>query len=93
LKPTNEPLDSEHWVREFSDPALDDEIARAANLPPRGPQQAPTTPPPLPADRKPTRKRSGGALSRGGKPLREFGEGVFDPFPPGYADDLLDGEP
>ncbi|MGL4514292.1 MAG: NYN domain-containing protein [Lacipirellulaceae bacterium] len=94
-KPTGEPLDNAHWVRAFSDAELDAEVARAASPPP--PPDASLAPPASaavePAPPKRARaKRSGGGLSHGRKPLREFGEGVFDPFPPGYGEDLLDGD-
>jgi predicted RNA-binding protein with PIN domain len=92
-KPSGEPLEAEHWVRAFSDPALDDEIARAAVPPPPPKRSGVTGPIDTPTAKKRSRKRSGGGLSQGGKPTREFGEGVFDPFPPGYGEDLLDGEP
>lgn len=91
-KPTQAVGGTEHWVSEFSDPdALKAIEQEALSAPP--PKPLPTSQDAA-ADNKPVKKR---AKKRRGEPRRadskgEFGEGVFDPFPPGYADDLLRGD-
>ena len=95
-KPIGSVGGTKHWVDEFSDP----EILRQIE------QEAAAAPPPKPlpksqpessdsgADksksesesRKKKRRHREGPLSEKG----EFGAGIFDPFPPGYAEDLLD---
>jgi uncharacterized protein len=101
LKPEGEVLDAEHWVRAFSDPKLEAEVRRAESGPSTGPKPAGATPPPAPPEstpaKKPRKRRSGGPLSQGRRPIEEFGAGLADQasvggvFPPGYGEDLLDG--
>lgn len=91
---------SADWVAEFSDPATLAEIAREAEeaAPPRSATRPPSAPgAALPAERPPAaepkaagRKRRRPPLAESGdKPRSAFGAGVFDPFPAGYAEDLL----
>ncbi|TWT86477.1 YacP-like NYN domain protein [Pseudobythopirellula maris] len=84
-KPTGPVEDADHWVGEFSSPALDEEIRR---------QEQELKKPPRPrASAAPQEKRSKNRRRKpSSKPKQEFGEGIFDPFPPGYAEDLLRDE-
>lgn len=90
------------WISAFSDPAVLAEIERqaAAAPPPKPPQPAatpesavpPASDPPAtkPRPPKPNRTRRPPLSSSGDKPVGRFGEGLTNPFPHGYADDLLD---
>ncbi len=81
-KPTGPVADNAHWVREFQDPEALAEIEQeAAAAPP--PKRLP--PSPESTKREPLKKRP-----KAKPPQQEFGKGILDPFPPGYADDLLD---
>ena len=92
-KPTNSIGDNAHWVQEFQAGETLAEIEReAANAPP---------PKPLPAHQNPTAEekkerrtknnsRSLNKRSKSDQPKQDFGEGILDPFPPGYADDLFE---
>lgn len=93
-EPAGSPSD---WIAEFSDPAKLVEIEReAAGAPPPVPTPPkPTSSKPLPAAKpkssKPPRRKRRPPLSESTeKPSADFGVGVFDPFPPGYAEDLVD---
>lgn len=91
------------WISAFSDPAALAAIEEqaAAAPPPKPPRPAPAseqrTEPasdrPAAEARKPKRvkKRRPPLSSSGDKPIGRFGEGLTNPFPEGYADDLLDG--
>lgn len=88
------------WIEEFSDPAalaaIEEQAAAAPPPQPLPPEPAPRTKAPEPAPpsdkgSKPRRKKRRPPLSDAGdKPAGRFGEGLTNPFPPGYADDLLD---
>lgn len=92
-KPMGPIGDNDHWVQEFQAGETLAEIEReAANAPP---------PKRLPPHRKSTadekqhtsaknKKRHPNKPSKPDQPQQNFGEGILDPFPPGYADDLLD---
>lgn len=99
-KPASSAGTNQQWVEEFSEPSALEAIEREAAeapLPARRPAVQATpdgTTPAKPFDAskpKPAKKK------RRRPPLSEssakaddkFGQGVFDPFPPGYADDLL----
>lgn len=88
------------WVAEFSGA---EELARIDREAAEAPLPDPPEPLPMKASRKPEdapaerpvkrkKKRRPPLDDSGGKPRRGFGEGLRDPFPPGYADDLLDGD-
>lgn len=88
------------WVAEFSDPEALAEIERQAQdapppLPPPRTNPAATRSANEATDRPPrAKKKRRPPISDGGdKPRGDFGAGVYDPFPPGYADDLLDPPP
>ncbi|TWT99215.1 YacP-like NYN domain protein [Botrimarina colliarenosi] len=97
-KPTEPVGSSADWVAEFSDPAALAEIERqAAEAAPPKPlpaRQPPSTAAAKEPDGRPksgkTRRRRPPLGESTDKPRGDFGAGVFDPFPPGYADDLLD---
>lgn len=77
----------EYWVEQFSDQQLLDEIARhdaaaaAAKPSPGSGDVASAQPAATPAG--PSTPEDPGPAAR-----QPFGEGIFDPFPPGYASDL-----
>ncbi|MEM8866079.1 MAG: NYN domain-containing protein [Planctomycetota bacterium] len=71
--------DVDYWVQQFSDAQLDEQIASEAAAEAKrkaAPKQPGPAPPQAPKPDSPE------------KPKQEFGAGIFDPFPPGYADDL-----
>ncbi|QDV75437.1 NYN domain-containing protein [Botrimarina mediterranea] len=85
------------WVAEFSDPEALAEIERQAaaaappkRLPPRHAEDAPA--PSGPAAEKPKKRRRPPLDPTGDKPAGAFGAGIDDLFPPGYGEDLLDGD-
>ena len=94
-KPSVPVGDAAHWIDEFSDPEALSEIAReAANAPPPKPLP-PSQPQPKPPEGK--RKKKRGSRKDASKPETDadreaFGRGILNPFPPGYAEELLDPE-
>lgn len=98
-RPTHDAGDPQDWIAEFSDPeALAEAHRRAATDPVPAPRHAERLPDDQPATAaaektaKPKKKRRPPLADPSDKPRRPFGEGLFDPFPPGYADDLLGGD-
>lgn len=99
-RPRGDSGDNADWIEEFSDPAalavIEEQAASAPPPQPLPPEPAPTTPPSaavLPSEKpsRPRRKKRRPPLSdTGDKPSGGFGEGLENPFPDGYADDLLD---
>lgn len=98
-RPIGECGSNDDWVAEFADPAALEAIEReaaAAPLPKPLPAASPkpASPvgkgPPTPAKKTPKRKRRPPLDDPPEKPRSAFGAGLQDPFPPGYADDLLD---
>ncbi|WP_350207812.1 NYN domain-containing protein [Botrimarina sp.] len=99
-RPTADAGSQAEWIAEFSDPAALAEARRqAANdpLPPPRPSAPPPSPEPpsAPPERRPPRrkKRRPPMDDAPVKPEQPFGEGLFDPFPPGYGEDLLRRDP
>lgn len=85
---------SADWVAEFSDPEALAEIEReAAQAPPPKPlppkKLETSSKSESPVARKPRKKKRRPPLAEScDKPKGAFGEGLLDPFPPGYAEDL-----
>lgn len=93
---------NDDWIAAFSDA---EELARIEREAAESPQPAAPTPPrsasppaeKAPADskaegKKKPKKRRPPLSDSGEKPSRPFGAGLSDPFPPGYAEDLLAGD-
>lgn len=94
-KPTEPVGTAADWIAEFSDPEALAEIERQAAkaappkpLPPRHVEASSPSPEPTPKRKKPRRRPPLGESTD--KPSGGFGAGVFDPFPPGYGEDVLD---
>ena len=81
---------TDQWVREFSDPEALRAIERESES---APPPKPLPPKPQEADPSKAQQSESKKKKRHREPPRadkgEFGEGVFDPFPPGYGEDLL----
>jgi len=82
-KPIGPVDENDRWVDAFSSDELSEEIEQSEREL-RRPRRRPATPPAAKgkAKKRPRRKPPE-------RPAQEFGAGVFDPFPPGYAEDLL----
>ncbi len=106
-RPTDKPAEAigspDQWVEAFSDPsalaAIEKEAAdaplprprQAASPDAKKAKQASSAAPAKPSKKK--RRRRPPMTESTEKPSKPFGAGIFDPFPPGYADDLLDSDP
>ncbi|QDT69869.1 YacP-like NYN domain protein [Planctomycetes bacterium MalM25] len=88
------------WVATFSGA---EELARIEREAADAPLPKPPEPPPQKVSKEPAEAPAKRAAKRkkkrrpplgdsGDKPRGGFGEGLKDPFPPGYGDDLLDGD-
>lgn len=99
-RPKSDPGAAAEWIARFSDPT---ELAAIEQQAAAAPPPRPLPPPPespvasdrtLPAAKQaPPRKnkrRRPPLSEQGDKPVGRFGAGLESPFPPGYADDLLD---
>jgi predicted RNA-binding protein with PIN domain len=86
--------DNDQWIKEFSDPealAKIEQQAAAAPLPkPAIPSSSQTDKPKLPKGKKSARnrKRKENPNDSAAKPSQTFGEGIFDPFPSGYVEEI-----
>lgn len=98
-RPRGGPHDKADWINEFSDQSALAEIEKqAAAAPPPKPRpqpdpatSRPTVNDPRPPASKPKRKKRRPPLSESGeKPTGGFAEGIQNPFPAGYADELLE---
>ena len=78
-------------MREFSDPqrlrAIEEEALAEPPPKPLPPRQPPGAGAPAKGEKQPKKTRHREPPRAEGK--GDFGQGVFDPFPPGYAEDLL----
>ncbi len=84
-KPAQSVEGNQHWVNEFSDPALLDEIANQQAAQQEKPSQLNTS-------KQPAKPKTPAHKSMQQPPKDEFGKGILDPFPSGYGEDLLEEE-
>lgn len=93
-KPRGGAGSAEEWIDAFSDPDALARIEREATsepLPARPAAERPEAtdaPKPAPSNAKRPAARSRRGELSGSEPKSGFGDGVFNPFPPGYAEDL-----